>query len=322
MEYAIRTEKLSRFFGKQKAVDQIDLTIHNGQVYGFLGRNGAGKTTTIRMLLGLLHKSEGKIYFHGQELEKNKKNILAKVGAMIEFPGFYSNLTAKENLKIYHSLLGIQKKHAIEEVMDIVSLNFEDKKLVSKFSLGMKQRLGFARALLHDPEILILDEPTNGLDPAGIKEIRILIKKLAEVHDKTLFVSSHLLSEVEQIAHKIGIIHEGKLLEEISLAEINKRTRRCIFCLVDNPEKTAFVLEQKLAISDYEIYPEGEVHIYQNLDQIAMINRTLVTAGVEVSSIKLSKDNLEDYFLKLTDTNKDNLTNDEIMAYSKPMLLI
>ncbi len=300
MELAIHTKNLSRIFGEQKAVDMINLHVPKSRIYGFLGRNGAGKTTTIRMLLGLINKTGGTILFNGLDFSNNKKQVLSRIGAMFDTPGFYENLTARENLALYMKLLGVQKKHAIEKVLNIINLKNTDKKTVRKFSTGMKQRLGLARALLHDPDILIMDEPTNGLDPAGIKEIRSLLIRLAGDHGKTLFVSSHLLSEVEQIAHKVGIIHEGKLLEEISLKDLNNRTRNCLLCKTDKPEKAAFVLEQKLKINDYEVYPEGEIHIYQDLDRAALINSTLVMSDISVSSICLSKDNLEDYFLQLT----------------------
>jgi bacitracin transport system ATP-binding protein len=217
---------LSKVYGSQKAVDNLNLNIQEGEVYGFLGRNGAGKTTTIRMLLGLISPSEGEVEIFGQSLKKHSKKILPKIGSIVEFPGFYYNLTAKENLLINAKLIGVQKKKAIDEALEIAGLTHEDGKLVGKYSLGMKQRLGIARAILHNPELLILDEPTNGLDPVGIKEIRNLMHFLAHQKKMTILVSSHILSEVEQLVDRIGIIHNGQLLEELPLEELRKRNRK------------------------------------------------------------------------------------------------
>jgi len=300
MKLAIKTENLSKHYSGKTVVNSINLNVVKSQVYGFLGRNGAGKTTTIKMLLSLVKKDRGKIAINGLDINKHKKDILSKIGSIIEFPGFYGNLTARENLKIYYTLGGIQDKHAIDSVMEMVSLKNEGNEKVSGFSLGMKQRLGIARALLNNPEILILDEPTNGLDPAGIKEIRIILKNLAEIHGKTLFVSSHILSEVEQIAHRIGIIHKGKLLEEINIDELHERTKKCIICSVNNPSKAVFLLEKELNIKNFEVLPGNELHIYNSLEKIHLINRLFVKNDIDVYTIKLSKDKLEDYFLQLT----------------------
>lgn len=199
----IEINNLTKQYGSQIAVNNLSITVESGQIYGFLGRNGAGKTTTIRMLLGLIKPTKGNIKIFEKEFESNKTEILKNIGAMVETPGFYSNLTAKENLTINAKILGIQKENAIEEVLEIVGLASEKVKLFKNYSLGMKQRLGIARALLHNPELLILDEPTNGLDPIGIKEIRKLIKDLAQSRNITILISSHILSEIEQLVDKV-----------------------------------------------------------------------------------------------------------------------
>ena len=190
----IKTTNLTKVYGKQKSVDHLNITVKQGEIYGFLGRNGAGKTTTIRMLLGLIKPTSGQIELFGEDLFKNQKGVLRRIGSMVEVPGFYENLTARENLLVNAKIIGIHKKNAIEEALEIVDLQHETKKLVGKYSLGMKQRLGIARALLHYPELLILDEPTNGLDPIGIKEMRSLIQSLAKERNITIFISSHILS--------------------------------------------------------------------------------------------------------------------------------
>ncbi|HCW9341819.1 TPA: ABC transporter ATP-binding protein, partial [Staphylococcus aureus] len=243
MNNIIEINNLTKQYGSQIAVNNLSITVESGQIYGFLGRNGAGKTTTIRMLLGLIKPTKGNIKIFEKEFESNKTEILKNIGAMVETPGFYSNLTAKENLTINAKILGIQKENAIEEVLEIVGLASEKVKLFKNYSLGMKQRLGIARALLHNPELLILDEPTNGLDPIGIKEIRKLIKDLAQSRNITILISSHILSEIEQLVDKVGIIHNGVLLEEIMYEDLKKKNRQFISISVSDEEKVACLLE-------------------------------------------------------------------------------
>lgn len=300
MDRIIETINLSKHYGLQKAVDRINITVRPGEIYGFLGRNGAGKTTTIRMLLGLIRPSEGEIKIFGEDFSANKREILKRIGSTIEFSGFYNNLSAVDNLKINATLIGIKKKDAIKEVLNIVGLYKERNKAVGNYSLGMKQRLGIARAILHDPELLILDEPTNGLDPVGIKEIRKFIKTLAEKKRITIFMSSHILSEVEQLADTIGVIHQGRLVEEINFEELRKKNRRYIELKVSDDARTTLLLENEFGIEDYEVYPEETIRIYTDHDKVARINKVLVNEDIEVSKIKLSEDNLEDYFVKLT----------------------
>lgn len=262
--------------------------------------NGAGKTTTICMLLGLINPTGGEIKIFGKKFLTNKREILNRIGSTIEFSGFYNNLSAVDNLKINATLIGVQKEDAIEEALNIVGLYEERNKKTGQYSLGMKQRLGIARAILHDPELLILDEPTNGLDPVGIKEVRKLIKTLAEKKQITIFMSSHILSEVQQLATTIGVIHEGCLLEEVNFEDLRKKNRRYIELKVSDDARTALLLENKFNIEDYEIYPENVIRIYSHHDIIGDINKELVRDDVEVTGIKLSEDNLEDYFIKLT----------------------
>ncbi|CAH1208839.1 Bacitracin transport ATP-binding protein BcrA [Paenibacillus plantiphilus] len=295
----IRTIGLTKAYGNDIAVDKLNMQVKQGQIYGFLGQNGAGKTTAIRMLLGLIKPTEGQIEIFGEAMPHNQREILRRVGAIVETPGLYANLNARENLLINARLMGVHKKNAIEEALEIVGLHHETKKLAGQYSLGMKQRLGIARAILHHPELLILDEPTNGLDPVGIKEIRKLIASLAAERGITVLVSSHILSEVEQLADRIGIIHRGKLLEEIAMEELRNRNRRFLEFHVSNENKAALLLERHLNIFDYEVLGEGKLRIYSHIGQQNQINKLLVESGIEVSGIALSEDKLEDYFVQL-----------------------
>lgn len=299
MQEIIKTTNLTKVYGKQKSVDNLNITVNEGDIYGFLGRNGAGKTTTIRMLLGLIKPTHGKIEIFGEDLHTNKKDILKRIGSIVEVPGFYGNLTAKENLEINARIVGIHKKNAIEEALEIVGLENETKKLVGKYSLGMKQRLGIARSLLHYPELLILDEPTNGLDPIGIKEMRRLIKTLAEERKITLLISSHILSEIEQLVDHLGIIHEGKLLEETEFDNLRKKNRKFLEFQVSNDDKASMLLEKHFQIFDYEVHGDGIIRIFSHIGQQGAINKLLVQNDIEVYKILMSEDRLEDYFTKL-----------------------
>jgi len=299
MSEIIKTTNLTKVYGQQKSVDHLNITVNQGEIYGFLGRNGAGKTTTIRMLLGLIKPTSGQIEIFGENLFKSKKEILRRIGSMVEVPGFYENLTARENLLINAKIIGIHKENAIEEALEIVDLHNETKKLVGKYSLGMKQRLGIARALLHYPELLILDEPTNGLDPIGIKEMRSLIQSLAKERNITIFVSSHILSEIEQLADHMGIIHEGKLLEEMAFDKLRKRNRKYLEFQVSNDNKAAMLLENHFGIFDYEVHDEGSIRVYSHLGKQGKLNEVFVENDIEVLKIKISEDNLEDYFTRL-----------------------
>jgi len=299
MSEIIKTTNLTKIYGQQKSVDHLNITVNKGEVYGFLGRNGAGKTTTIRMLLGLIKPSSGQIDIFGGSLFENQKEILRRVGSMVEVPGFYENLTARENLLINAKIIGIRKKNAIEEALELVDLHNESKKLVGKYSLGMKQRLGIARSLLHGPELLILDELTNGLDPIGIKEMRRLIQSLAQERNITIFVSSHILSEIEQLADHMGIIHEGKLLEEVAFAELKNKNRKYLEFQVSNENKAVMLLENQFGIFDYEVYDEGNIRVYSHLGKQGKLNKVFVENDIEVLKINMSEDGLEDYFAKL-----------------------
>lgn len=300
METVLQTSELTKAYKSHTAVDHVNLTVRKGDIYGFLGQNGAGKTTTIRMIMGLIKPTSGEVELFGKKVTARATDHLERIGAMIEFPGFYPNLSVGENLEIHRYLMGMPDQKVVDESLELVGLQEVKTRKVHKLSLGMKQRLGIARALLHKPELLILDEPTNGLDPGGIKEIRRLILDLARTREITIMVSSHILSEVQLIANRIGIIHQGRLVKEVGLEEIDKFNQHYLELKVKNDRKAVYVLEQKCNIKRYRIVDQGAIRIYEKLEESAWLNKMLVHEDVEVSEISLRKDSLEDYFLKLT----------------------
>lgn len=300
MEYVLRTHNLSKEFKKFSAVSSVNMNIKQGDIYGFLGENGAGKTTAIRMIMGLMKATSGEIELFSQMQSRKNRELYKRIGSIIEYPGFYPNLTAQENLEIHRRMMGVQDKESIKNSLKITGIEEAKNKKVKEFSLGMKQRLGIARAILHNPEFLILDEPVNGLDPSGIKEIRELILDLRNKRGITFLISSHILSEIQQMATKIGIIHKGQLLEEIEYDELQKRNRHYINIKVNDDKKASFILEQKLNIKDYVIWEKNNLRVYENLQGAAQINNTLVSNDINIDEICVRVDSLEDYFLKLT----------------------
>jgi bacitracin transport system ATP-binding protein len=296
----LETSGLTKQYSTQLAVSDLNIHIKKSEVYGLLGRNGAGKTTAIRMITGLLQPTKGEVKLFGDRMIVPTKKCFNRIGALIESPAFYENLTARDNLKIISDLRGKQSKDSINKALALVNLENENKKKVKQFSLGMKQRLGIAMALMHEPEFIILDEPTNGLDPVGIQQIRMLIKNLSREKGVTVLISSHILSEIEQMADTIGIIDHGRLLEELSMNEIKRRNRHYVKMTVSDIGRAVPVLEKELNITDFESISEREIKIYQIDLNFEEVNRRLNNAGVGVSEISLNKGNLEEYFLKLT----------------------
>ena len=297
--WVLETKALTRKYKQQTAVDALNIHVPKGCIYGLLGRNGAGKTTTLRMIMGLVKPTVGDIEVFGQNIQENAEQIYPRVGSIIETPGFYENLTAPENLAILARLRGIHRRDAISYALSRVGLDHEPEKLVAQYSLGMKQRLGIAAAIMHEPELLILDEPTNGLDPIGIQEMRNFLLDLCEEKQVTIIISSHILSEIEQVADLIGVIHKGKLLEEITIGELRKRNRRYLEFQVSNQKKAVVLLEQQFQINDYEVHEQGKIRIYSHFGEEGKLNRALIENNIEVSKITMSEDRLEDYFVKL-----------------------
>lgn len=294
--FVIETNNLTKTFKEFKSVDALSLQVKKGEVYGFLGPNGAGKTTTIRMLLGLVRPTKGEVRIFGKPLERYRLEIARKVGSMVETPSYYGHLTGYENLEITRKLLDADRKD-IDQALEIVRLTEWRNKKVKTYSLGMKQRLGIAQALIGRPEMLILDEPTNGLDPAGIHEIRDLIVTLPEQMNMTVLVSSHILQEVERIADRVGIINRGKLLFQGELAELQNRSRAKIYVEADRPDEAARMLFN----AGYRIEKkEGALYIDADKSQAAEINRSLILNGYDVSHISEERKTLEDIFLEMT----------------------
>lgn len=298
-EQILKITNLGKQYNEHWAVQDLSLTVNEGEIYGFLGRNGAGKTTTIRMIMDLIKPSRGDIEVFGVSKDKLGKELFRRIGATIEYPGFYPNLTAYENLYFNAVMFGVVKSR-ISEVLKFMGLSECANRAVKGFSLGMKQRLGLARALLHNPDFIILDEPTNGLDPAGIREIRETIKKLNQEHGITIFVSSHILSEVEQMASRIGIIHNGTLAEEISLKEIHQKGQRYLELKVNDHQKAIDVIKERLGSLKISLLENGFLHLYGQVDNPQLINRLLVESGIEVFHITLHQETLEDRFMRIT----------------------
>lgn len=300
MDEILKLKNLTKMYGKQTVVNEINMTIGRGEIYGFLGQNGAGKTTAIRLMLGLIRPTSGEIEMFGKKITKDSLPAFRRVGAIIETPGAYKNLTAYENLDIHRRLMGLSDKSCIKEALQLMGLEKVSRRKAGTFSLGMKQRLGLARALLHRPELLILDEPTNGLDPQGIKEIRTLLLDLAETRKITILISSHILSEIEQLATKIGIIHAGRLLEELGMNALRRKTRRFLELTVSDSRQAAVLLRGTLQIKEISISESGKLRIYEGMEEAMKINRFLIEHGVDVGELVLNKGNLEDHFLQLT----------------------
>ena len=298
--FVIETKQLTKVYGEQDVVKAVNIHVKKGRIYGLLGRNGAGKTTIMKMILGLTPITSGKVDVFGQDIKGREKQVFPRIGAIIETPGFYPNLTGTENLEIFAKLRGTVGPNAVKKALEVVGLPYKDKKLFSKYSLGMKQRLGIANAILHDPELLILDELTNGLDPIGIAEMRNFIKELSVERGKTILISSHILSEIALLADDIGIIDHGLLLEENSMKELKKKNRKYILLQVSDVSKAALILEHQFHLVDYSVHDDQTLRIYDTCLDMAEINKALIVQDIAVISSQVCNDTLEDYFKKIT----------------------
>jgi ABC-2 type transport system ATP-binding protein len=291
----ISTDAITRLFHGKPAVRNLSLQVGLGSIYAFLGPNGAGKSTTIRMLLGLLRPSRGNVALFGLDLQRNRSEILARTGSLVETPSLYEHLSARENLEIPRRILNAPRSD-IDRVLGIVGLGTVSRNLVRTFSLGMKQRLGLAQALLGKRELLILDEPTNGLDPAGILEMRSLIKELPAAHGVTVFLSSHLLTEVEQVATHVGMLSQGELVFQGSIEELERmRQLRLRIGVSDTDCALALLREHQ-----WEARMDDGYIVTADIDSAAAINRALVEAGFAVYHLTLQSASLEEMFLKMT----------------------
>ncbi|WMJ77121.1 MULTISPECIES: ATP-binding cassette domain-containing protein [unclassified Sedimentibacter] len=298
MEYAIETENLTKQYGTATVVDNINIHVPKGKIYGLLGRNGAGKTTAMKMMLQLVSPTGGTVRLFDTDYKEHTRTLYRKIGSIIETPGFYNNLTGYENLQILVKLRGQLSKKSVQEALRVVGLDKETSKVFADYSLGMKQRLGIAAAIMHEPELLILDEPINGLDPIGISEIRSYLSELSHKKGTTIFISSHVLSEIEQIADIIGVMHEGRLIEEVYIAELHKRNLRHMEFDLSDVKKAAKILENHYQITDYSIQG-NTIKIYDFTHNSGEINKAFVENELLVTKINVDEENLEDYFSEL-----------------------
>ena len=294
----VRTQGLTKQYGHHRAVSRISMHVRKGAVYGLIGRNGAGKTTFLKMLAGLASSSSGEIEIFGLR-GKELANVRSRIGCLIEAPGIYGNLSAYDNLDLKCRFFGIHNKGYIEEILKIVGLSDTGKKKTKHFSLGMKQRLGIGLALVGEPDLLLLDEPINGLDPQGIVEIRDTILKLNKEKNMTIVISSHILEELSKIATDYGIIHHGELIEEITREELMERCGERIEIATGVPEQIVPILD-RLGIQQYQIVDSGHVWVFEKMDRSAWLNRELIRAGADIRELKVCSEKLENYYLNLT----------------------
>ncbi len=310
MSKVLELKNVTKIMGNRKIVDNVSFEINSGEIFGFLGPNGAGKTTTIKMITGLLKIDEGDILISNNDVKKNFEKALSQVGGIIENPEMYGYLTGRTNLEIYGRMHGNISKERINEVIKLVKLENRVNDKVKKYSLGMRQRLGVAQALLHNPKLLILDEPTNGLDPMGIKELRDTLRHLAEKEGLAVLVSSHLLSEMELMCDRVGIIDNGKIIDIKTLKDIKKQNIESL--ITYELEVSNYSLARKIIENDYskiseEItvdFKENKILISCSRDEIANVNKALIMENILVYTIKPINNTLEDEFMKVTTGSK------------------
>ena len=294
----IEISNVTKKYSEATVVHSVSFSVKKGEIYGLLGRNGAGKTTIMKMLLGLVKPTEGHAHILGNDTNTGEgKAVLRKVGCIIENPGFYANLTGTENLHIFARLKALDDE-AVQKALALVNLPYNDKKLFSKYSLGMKQRLAIANAVMHDPEVLILDEPINGLDPIGIAEVRKLLIDLKQ-SGVSILISSHILSEIESLADRIGIINDGKLIDEIHIAEWQNKTEGIKIFIQDTEQVKKVLLKEGVKESDIVCLADG-ITVKSDDISVAQLNTIFVGNGIEVSGIMKERMTLEDYFKKVT----------------------
>lgn len=304
MDYVVQTRNLTKTFHGHDVVSNVTMNIRKGEIYGFLGPNGAGKSTIMKMLTNMIKPSHGEMIIFGKPLKHESFDYLKRIGSMIEYPIFYEKMTALENLELHCAYMGYHDRQAIGDVLDRVGLENVENKLPKDFSLGMRQRLCVARAIITKPEFLILDEPINGLDPSGIKAMRKLFTMLNQEYGMTLLISSHIIGEIEQIADTIGIIKGGKLIEEASMATIKARTTEYIELGTSNQRKAAVVLHDKLGINNFKMIDDHVIRIYATEVPQSIISKTLILEDINIEFMKKNQTSLEEYFIKQVELDK------------------
>ncbi len=300
----LKTKKLTKKYGKDFAVNNVDLELKQGDIYGLVGKNGAGKTTILRMISGLSIPTSGEIELFNEISKAGLNNSRSKIGCMIETPSFFKYLSAKKNLEYYRLQRGVVEKECVDEAIKMVGLEEAGKKKFKNFSLGMKQRLGLALAIMTSPDLLILDEPTNGLDPTGIIELRELLLKFNRERNTTIIISSHILSELSQLANTYGFINKGEFVEQISAKNLEEKCRRHLLIKVDDTSKATVIIENKLGVMEYEVLNRNEIRLYQHIDTPEIVSEALINNGIKLFSINNSGVNLEEYFVNLIGGNK------------------
>lgn len=300
MPYILQTSQLTKKIRNKELVSDVDIHISKGEIYGFLGPNGAGKTTVMKMITNLWKPDRGSIEIFGEMLTPHSYEILKRMGSIIEFPVFYDHMTGRENLTLHCEYMGYYNVSSVKDALQMLGLDAAADQPVKSYSLGMKERLGIARAVICKPEILILDEPTNGLDPAGMKQIRELLKTLCSEYGITIMISSHILSEIESIADMVGIIDHGRMMREVRMRDIEEINLNYMELAVLDERKAAYVLTEKLGIANFKIIDSGRFRIYDRSVSSGQLSKALALNDVEVVAIGKKTETLEDYFLKMT----------------------
>lgn len=303
MKYILETKHLTKKYGSDYAVKDVNIHLAKGQIYGLVGRNGAGKTTLLRMISGLSKPTEGTFEVFGEN-GLNNPVTRVKIGCLIESPGIYSRLNARDNIILKCKALGIKEKSIADELLMLVGLKNTGKKKTVEFSLGMKQRLGIAMALIGNPEIIILDEPINGLDPQGIIEVREIIQKLNKERNITFIISSHILDELSKIANKYGFIHNGELLEEITTEELEEKCTKRIEIHINDAEKAVSVLNNT-GINDISVIDDKHISVMEKTDETPLISKSLIMAGLDLYEMVIKNESLEGYFINITGGEND-----------------
>lgn len=298
MDTVIRTTKLTKKYKNKKALDNISIEIKKGDIYGIVGQNGAGKSTLLKAISGITKPTSGVIELFNESTKLHKQR--RRMSSIIENPILFGELSAKENLEYFRIQRGIADKNVVDETLQLVGLDPEDKRKIRRYSIGMNQRLAIALSLISNPEVLILDEPTSGIDPVGIVEIRHLLQTLNEEKNVTIIISSHILSSLANIATKIAILDEGKIVEELTLDELYEKSSQYIEIITTSPEKATIILELELDIHDYEIKPDTSIVIYEKLDQLEEIVKALVQGGIGITKVLKEHKTLEEYYLEIT----------------------
>lgn len=297
---ALSIKNITKIYGKKKAADHVSFDIHEGEIFGFLGPNGAGKTTVIKSILGFIFPDEGEVSINGYDTKKDYEKAMASVGGIVENPEMYVNLSARKNIEMYARIHGNIPKERIDEVINEVGLSGRSKDPIRKYSLGMKQRIGLAQAMVHKPKLLILDEPTNGLDPTGIHQLRDVLKNYAHEQKGAVMVSSHILSEMQLLCDRVGIINNGKLISVCTMEELEKMNSSSRYSIkVSDAGKAEALLKGNEKVSGIEVQ-DNTIKAGIEEEDIASVVRLLVTGGVDISEVRKNESSLEDVFLQVT----------------------